>query len=232
MALYVQFRQLITKLRSELGLTDDVNVGVDDLPRLRRALRSAYNKVHPLHRWPHLHKVWERVTISPGQRYYDFPTNLNYDGVTDVVTWWSDLPTPVERGITFEDYAAFSSADDVRIDPIQKWDVRQDENNPAANVFEVWPLPAVAGEIQFTGWSKPLALTNDTDTVDLDDELVVLFAAAKLLPVKDGERNDKKAEAINYLNVLKARTQAQSTRVIVGGGDAPIRGTRPIIRVS
>lgn len=223
-----QFLSLITDLRSELNRSTDVNVGVDDLPVLKRKLNRKYFELYMENDWPHLRHTFPRQTLSAGQQYYNLPANLNVERIEDAHIWYNEQPLPFIRGISVQDYATFDSAADERSEPALRWDIRW---TGSSEQIEVWPLPVSNDqEMQFTGIYDAPKLVNDSDVCLLDDNLVVLFAASELAKKEDKASLVK--EAGSLLRRLKARGKGGSTPVRMGLGDtAGGRSSHAVVRI-
>jgi hypothetical protein len=165
--------------------------------------------------WPFLQLDREEGTVvmNSTERYGEFPTNLDVDRPFRVKALFNQYWTDVEYGITKDDYNAISSGDDsdaVLQDPILKWGYRQGTDDE----FEVWPVPLDGSQICFIGQRKLTSLRdpinagfsyNDTATLDLDDQLVVLFSAASfLLKINPKLAQEKLALAERRLAKLRA----------------------------
>lgn len=198
------FLELQTMLREELNRSQDVSIGVDDLPILKRAINKSYATLYDEHDWPFLRRIFPRVSLAAGQRFYGFPTGLNIERVERAEGWQNGIPRPLTRGIGTEHYAAFDSLSNERSDPVVAWDVRDVSN---AVQFEVWPLPVGNDQsVEFTGIRSIDKLVNNADVCYLDDELVVLFAASQHL------RRQKSADADEVLAQFRARFQTLKGR--------------------
>ena len=202
MPLGVSLTQLLADLRSEIGVSPKVNVGVDardaHIELLNRVQRTLYDE----HKWPHLNVV-EGVTLQAGQRYYDPPSTVDFDRLDRAALYgWSNEPFPVERGIGFDHYAVRDSDADEREDPVQAWDIRW---TGSASQIEVWPIPISNGKtLKFFGTRKLTALVNGSDTCGIDSVAIVLFAAAELLArQKAGDAENKLALANRRLRTIK-----------------------------
>lgn len=227
-----QFVQLIADLRAELGKSTDPAVGVADLPSLKQTLARAYETIYDDFDWPHLRRIFAKKVLNAGQQYYDFPADTDYDRVERVVVWQGNIPIPAERGIDFEEYAVFDSTQDVRADPVQKWDVRDVDGH---EMLEVWPIPASNGySIQFRGKRRFQPLVNDADLCLIDDQLVVLTAAVELAPRgKLADAQLKLAALQSRYNRMKGRAKASSPTIRVGMGRTGASVlTRSVVRVS
>jgi hypothetical protein len=215
-----QLGQLLTMLRDELSISSEPAVGVSATPNLKQVLTRHYETLYGEYDWPFLRRMFDRITLNAGQRYYDLPEDLDLEDLEEVKCWWSNLPHTITRGIGFNEYAVYSSDDDIRADPVQRWDVRDINGN---EMIEVWPMPAGAGQsLQFKGRIKFRRLVDEADLCLLDDQLVVLHAAAELSPPKKRtDINAKLVAAQRRLGVLKARGQGGAATFRVGLGGEP-----------
>lgn len=213
-----QFIQLLTMLRDELSISSDPAVGVAATPNLKQVLTRHYETLYALE-WPHLRQMFDRITLNVGERYYDFPETMDFDDLEEVNVWWGGQPHQVTRGIGFEHYAAVSSDDGARSDPVERWDVRLVEND-TKEMIEVWPVPSGTGQaLQFKGRRKFKQLVDDADLCLLDDQLVVLYAAAELAPPKKRTDISAKLQAAQQrLGILKANSAAGASTFRMGLG--------------
>lgn len=224
-------------LREELGRAPDVAVGVDDLPMLKRRLNKAYANLYLAHDWPFLRRMFPRQPLSAGQRYYDLPADLNMERIEEFAIWWNDLPHYPDRGISARNYASFDSEATTpeRSDPVLAWDIR---DVAGATQIEVWPIPASANQsIQITGIRSAPKLVNNADICLLDDDLVVLHAAAAILKrQKSADAQEVAAEATSRFQLLKGRSSTGgSKRYRMGTGperDEALRADRAVVRIS
>jgi hypothetical protein len=206
MARGTQFLSLITMLRSELGRSDNVAIGVADIPELKQKLNRVYEQAYADYDWPHLNVHHTAIPMLAGERYYDVPTTLDFDRVEEVYVWLDGRARPLKRGITVEDYNAFSSPDDERSSQIMKWDIRF---TGTTEQVEVWPMPSAddTQTLQFVGMQKFARLVNNSDTCKLDDSLIVLLAAAAVSKDKD-EQQKFLGQANERLVTLKANARS------------------------
>lgn len=210
-----QFIQLLDDLRDELDINSDPAVGSSATPGLKRVLKRTYESLYDSYDWPHLRQVFDRITLNAGQRYYDFPDDMDYDKLEVTKVWWGGQPHDLNRGISFAQYAVYDSESDERSDPVTHWDVRKVGNK---EMLEVWPIPSGTGQaIQFIGKTKFRPLVDESDLCLLDSEIVILFAAAEKLPAKKrGDIQLKIAAAQARLGIVKARSKAASTSFRMG----------------
>jgi hypothetical protein len=231
MARGTQLLQLVTDLRAELGRSSSVAVGVDDLPSLKQTIRRTQETLYDEYDWPHLRTVFDRIPMQAGERFYDFPAELNFDKLEDVAVWYSGQPFEIERPIGFRDYAIYDSENNARCDPVLKWDIRW---RGTKEQIEVWPIPASTNQVglQFIGIRKLRPMVGDQDVADLDDQLIILYAAAELLA------RQKSADAPIKADLAKARFQrlksnagrGNKTYSMVGEG-MPRKNPRVVVRV-
>lgn len=220
MARGVTLSTLLDSLRADLGQVTAVNMTVQQKPVLVRALQRAQNTLvaTPGFTWPHM-KVRPTKTINAGQRYYDLPTNLDYDRVDKVQHLFGSIwSKPLDRGISMDRYNIFNSDDDQRADPVQAWDV-VDVNG--ATQIEVWPVPltSVTDGLRFTGRRALKPLLVDTDVCDLDSEILLLYAAGTYLETVDPARaNAKKSQARELYNRTVGRASKSNNRYSFADG--------------
>ena len=100
--------------------------------------------------------------------------------------------------------------------------------------IEVWPLPASAQTLRVVGIRELRSLISNSDVADLDDQMIVLFAAAKILKAKKAEDWEDTLSAANSRRIkMRGRTKGASKMTIYGGGDQPqSRRHGTIIRIA
>lgn len=212
-----QLLSLIAQLRAETGRSQNVAVGTDEVENLKVLLQRTQETLYEEYEWPHM-MVQKTITLAAGTRYYDFPTGLNFDRIQDVKLKYNNVYVELERGIEFEDYSIYdSNASPVeRSFPTLKWDIR---DTGSGEQIEVWPVPSQAATIYMFGTKNLGDLIQEADTADLDDRLIVLFAAAELLArQKSNDAKIKLSQAEKRLMTLKRNSQADTPPVQVGLG--------------
>ncbi len=224
-----QFGQLQSDLRAELGRNNDPGVRAADLPQIQQVLRRTYESLYEAYDWPHLNEVHDRITMQAGERYYDFNTTIDYDKIVYAVVWYNGVPTPITRGISFDQYAAYDSEADDRSDPVERWDVRY---VAGVGQLEVWPIPASDNvEIQFEGKRKFAPLVDTADLCLIDDAIVILNAAAEIAK-DDKDIKLKLRAAENRLGIVKGRSKAASEPFRLGLGNPDPRPSGIVIRIA
>lgn len=221
MALHTTFGELLTMLRAECRLSTNPAVGPDANTRHKVVLNRAYEMLWKAVDWPHLKYTSPLASLSAGQRYYSFPAGMDHKHLDEVVVWWNGEPYPLDPGIGFEEYAAFDSNADERAEPPQRYAIRQQSD--ALIQYEVWPLPVGNDlQIQFRGRKAFRKLVNPIDICLLDDNLVVLTAAADVLRPINKDDADSKARAAQQMLGVERAAHAQPH---TGGTNVPTIGT-------
>lgn len=208
--------QLVSMFRAETHRSMSVAAGVDALDAVKELLRRTQEMLYDEYDWPFL-RVMTTKTLAAGSRYYDVPADLNLERIDEVQLIYSGEPRPISHGISFAEYATFDSDSDERSDPVLAWDLRW---TGSATQIEVWPIPASSGsKLWFRGIRKLRALTSDSDVADLDDRLIVLYAAAETLAAQDSKDAQAKLSAArDRLSRMKGRAQGPTTPIALGQG--------------
>ena len=191
MALGTNLAKLLVMLRREAGQTGSIAAGINVDDNNRGLLARVQDTLWLDRDWVHL-RVDRDVELQAGSRFYTIPSDLPFDRVELVETQWQDQWVPVAHGISSAEYNAMNPELNVRNDPVQNWMYRE------SGQVEVWPLPATNDvRIRFTGTRALRPLVEDVDIADLDDQLIVLFAAAELLA---GQKSPRARAVIDSAN--------------------------------
>lgn len=198
MARGTQLLSLIAQLRAETGRSQEVAVGIDEAENIKVLLQRVQEQLYDDYEWPHL-RVQKTVSLAAGQRYYDLPSGLNFDRIEDIKVRYSGIYQGIERGIDLNDYSEYDSnaSTPERSSPAQKWDIRE---TGSGEQIEIWPIPNDNNQTLYILGTKNLSnLIQESDTADLDDRLIVLFAAAEMLA------RQKSADARSKLQLAQQR---------------------------
>lgn len=227
----LQLSQVVESLQHEIRSSTATSRGIDNREYLKHVLKRSQELIYDENWWPFLaaEKANARKTLAAGQRYYDFPTGINRDRIAQV---WSQFGTsiwtPIDQGITPQQYTEFDSDSDARADPVLRWDWQGDDQ------FEVWPLPASNGGVIWFEAMVPLpALTQESSVLVLDDIAVYLRAAAEILAA-DGAKDAqaKLAQSESRIRRLLGGVSSKK-RVVLGSACAPDGGRKSTaLRVS
>lgn len=234
MARGTTLEDLIEMYRAEVGRATASSSGVDHRNAEKTIIRRVQEELYDEYDWPHL-RMDPYLSLSKGQYWYDLPSKLNYERIEGVYSWWNGDPRGTERGIGPAEYAEFDTDNDERSDPVLKWDFKYNHVADASQL-EVWPIPATNDQkLQIVGIRNLNALTAEADRADLDDQLIVLFAAAETLArQKSNDAQAKLSKAERRLNTMKRRVKSGEGPIKYGGGGSSgvAAGRRTIIRVS
>lgn len=212
-------------LRSEIGASTNVSMGVNTLPHLKHILRRTQEKLWQDFDWQF---AWiERdEQLEGGQRYYAFDDDIDFERIRHAHVLYANTWREIRYGITPGDYNQSNPDLGMRQDPPMKW------RHWEGNQFEVWPVPASANcKIRFRAIKKLDPLISDSDRAELDDNLIVLFAAAELLAKNKSEDAGAKLQAAQT-HYQKLKGNGQKTDVFTMGGGLPterewsLRGAR------
>lgn len=190
MALRTTFQEVVQMVRNESRLSTNTSRGIDHLDHIKQLVRRHYLTLAEDYDWPHLRIKKEssegRKVLAAGQRYYNFPVNLNPLKIERAVVKFGNQWLPVEYGINYTDqYSAMDPDSNQRTDPVTNWTFYTDA------MFEVWPLPASNGvangnnEIAFEGQKNVELLVADTNRLDMDDMLISLMCSSEILAAND-----------------------------------------------
>lgn len=244
MALNTRLDALLNMFKAEIRaeLSSGIAPGGDDMFKV--VLSNQQKWLVNEYEFPHLKKRID-IPLLAGTRYYDFPTvvlsdatvvpALNFDGRVNAKlnlngTWiLDDLPF----GIDEKEFAGgFNSDANITGGVVLRWDYAATAQNKTQ--IEVWPIPNQVQTLRIVG-SRPLnPLAADGDTADIDDLLLVFFAAAEYLTGVGG----KDAEA-KLAKFEKRRTQIigklpkRDERFVIGGDARTERRyyNRPVVEL-
>ena len=183
---------VVAMLKIEIGYNIMSGVAVAEDVRLAALVAEKQRWLSDVFDWPFLKAAFD-VNAVPGARYLALPT-MNFERPVTVEVYWASNWQSMDYGIGTEEYNSKNSENNPpdMLNPIQRWDMQAE--SAASNQFEVWPIPASVQKVRFTGQrsiTTLLSMTGTTgpavvapiwtNTVDLDDQMVMLFAAAEKL---------------------------------------------------
>jgi hypothetical protein len=216
--------------REEAGQSGNAAAGRNVNDIFRQYVRRVYERLHQDFNWPHLYRHQD-VVLERGKRYYGFPDDLDPDRLGEVYVLedegdqWRD----VEYGVGPAQWNRYRHEDGEYADPVRRW------QRTGEGLIEVWPTPNTDGQIlRFEGMPYPAILAGDSDKIDLDANMVALFAAGEWL-AKQGARdaelkltqakaiyerlraNQMRSDPVFRLNQTRRRTAYQPIRVRAPG---------------
>lgn len=222
MARGTQLSELLTMLRAEIGQSTNSNLGLNVIETHKQRLRRVQERLYHDYDWPFVIGPYD-VDMEAGERYYDLP--VIPESIQKVERKWGGVWQEICYGIGADQYNSRDS--DIAgqgNDPIERWQFYihpTDDSLIDNNQFEAWPVPLTSDVVTVRFWGKRVLppLISNTDKAILDDQLIILYAAATLVK-EDGDRKMKLAEAESYYKRLKGRHT--KTKMFVLGGEGGI----------
>lgn len=189
--------KLIDDLRAEARLSQNPAHNAQARDAQMRQLQRVQEWLWADFTWPHL-RVERQIPIVTGQRYYDLPDDLDVDRVEKAEIFASGTWVPLYGGIDGRHYAAFNSDLDQRSWPPRAWKLGE------GNDIELWPISdqdsaadTREGYLKLTGIRRLKPLIADGDRADLDDIMLVLYAAAEILAAAGSKDAQLKLDQAN-----------------------------------
>ena len=216
MARGTNLARLLTMFRAETGRAQVAGVGINDDLANRTLLARVQDQLWLDHEWGFL-RVDRDFTTQAGQQFYSFPADLSYERIHSVATKWNVQWVPMAEGIGEHEYNLYDPTLNSRNDPVRRWRYREGER------LELWPLPASDGiPVRIHGIRNLNPLLLDQDTADLDDQLIVMFAAAESLAGQKSPRAKAMSDAGNRrLNILTSKGDTKRRYRMTDGGQPP-----------
>lgn len=216
---------LIDQLRAEAGYSLTPGLGAAHRDVLISLLQRTQNKLWEDYAWPFL-RVKVDQAASDGLRYYNIPSNLTVERIERIEFKDGGYWKALEYGINPVQLAEHDSDQNEKGWPVRHWELYNETQ------FEVWPIPNtngtssdLEGYFRVIGIKNLSSLVNDSDTADLDDHLIVLYAAAEILSRNKADDADAKlAQAQTHYQRLRARLGKSNTFSI--GAQPPPREPR------
>lgn len=200
--------KLLDDLRAEARLSLNPAHNLQNRPAQVILLQRVQDRLWEDFTWPHL-RVERQMPIQAGQRYYAPPADMRIDRIERIELFTDGAWRLIAPGIDPEDLTAWNSDLDQRSWPPRKWQIFEDET------VEIWPISDVnataatrEGYLKFTGIRDLKPLVDDGDRADLDDRLIVLYAAAEILAASGAKDAQLK---LDQANALYSRLRGQLT---------------------
>lgn len=203
---------LRSMLRSEIGASPNPSMGVNTIDQYDHILRRTQERLWADFEWPFAYIERDEI-LHTNQRYYTFDQDIDFDRIVCAHVQYSSIWHPVDYGIGVHEYNQMDADRGQRMEPVLRW--RHHEGNQ----FEVWPVPTTNNQLlRFKAVKKLRPLISTTDQCELDDNLIVMFAAAELLTRAKAEDAQAKVALANaHYNRLKG-SGIKNDRFIYGGG--------------
>jgi hypothetical protein len=178
--------------------------------------------------WPHL-RVERQFEAANGQRYYSLPDDIGIERVLEIQFRYGNRWGRMCPGIDLAQYNMWDSDSDQRSWPVTNWAISENEE------IEMWPIPDQdandadkEGYFKVIGIRKLRPLVDSDDVCDLDDRLIVDYAAAEHLAASDKERSKTILARANS-RYAKLRGQLMPRRSFKMGGNGGFR-TKDLLR--
>ncbi|MBL4766288.1 MAG: hypothetical protein JKY94_00945 [Rhodobacteraceae bacterium] len=172
-----------------------------------KAVKDAHNNLldrvqewlHDDHDWPQLVTRTD-IALVAGTKLYTISSPISIQGIRSIHTKYAGTWAPLLSGISPEHYAVYDSDEDQRHTPATRY------RQHSATEIEVWPIPSTAGVVatkenylRVEAVLDYVPITEDAHPCLLDDQLIVLYAAAEIL----GRKKDPDAQ--NKLALARKR---------------------------
>jgi hypothetical protein len=207
--------EMVQKFRLETGQSMQLAQGQQTREHVKQMLDRVQEVLYNDFDWPFL-RIYRTENILVNERLYSWPDDLVVEDVRQLWDKYNDYYTPVGYGITFEDRNAQGDTD--LADPILKWQIVDDRQ------YEVWPTPASARTLYIYGYKAYSPLKADGDRCILDDNMIILFAAAEWLARnKMADANAKLQAAQRVRQRLQGKLVSDKRRNVISlvGGLSP-----------
>jgi hypothetical protein len=203
------------QLRAEIGASVNPAMGTNAVHGMNLLLSRTQERLWTDYDWPFM-IVDRDVPMLAGQRIYSFPADLDFNRVIGANVKYSATWRPVDYGVGVEQYNFMDSDIGQRQDPVLRW------QHDGGTQFEAWPIPASSDTvIRFNGVKNLKPLVMDTDVCDLDDKLIILFAAAEMLAHnKAADASAKASLATAHYNRLRGNSMKGGMFTYGGGGES------------
>lgn len=206
-----------TMLKAEIGKS--LTVGTADDAILNQVISNKQQWLGCEYDWPFLEDRFD-IPIPGGSRYLTFPTidnegdtfAMNLERPYTVEVFYNNQWQAVFYGIGSTEFNYLNSDQAGQVqDPIQRW--RWSEESQ----FEIWPINTTVQIIRFTGQRALDVLSSNSDTADLDDQLIVLAVAAELLArSKQKDAQIKQSLFVERLARLRASYPCRPQGLVFG----------------
>lgn len=157
-------------------------------------LQQAQKRLWRKHDWPFL-RVHRYLDLQAGQRYYDSraakladgtpAADLSLERLEKIEVRWGNDWIPLIPSIGTTQYSTWDSDLNERSWPAERWQIFEEEQ------IEIWPVPSdnadpetMDGRLRLTGIRDLRPFVDDADRADLDDDLIVKWAALQSLSRK------------------------------------------------
>lgn len=214
----IQLQSLITDVRAEAGLSLNDAHGQAQRESLARRLARKQTTLWMAHDWP-LHSHYWDVTFSAGDRYINYPSEVDQTRVNAIATRWADRWMQLLYGIGPQHLNEYDSDADERNVPQRRWQHYYQTGLSAGQLgqIEIWPVALESGTLRVWGHEKLNPLVADTDLCTLDSDMLILYVAGELLLRSDKADAEIKLQEANALRLrILGQSQQRQNMAIYG----------------
>lgn len=208
--LYTTLIKLLDDYRAEARLSLNVAHNTQQRDTQVKLLQRVQEGLWDEYTWPHL-RVRIDVPLQKSQRYYGLPDNMKIDRIEKLEVFTNGLWRPLFANIEPEHLNTYNSDLGREAWPPIRWQLHGYEE------IEIWPIPSASqnadtldGTLRFTGIRNLNPLVADTDRADLDDRVIVLYAAAETLAATGAKDAQAKLDRANA--ILRAKRNGLTPR--------------------
>lgn len=231
---------VLKMVRAQVAYASDPTINTAEDQRFYRLIDDKQRWLADEWDWPTLEEPWD-VQVNAGMRYPAIPTApdqgpaVAFNKRRPLITsrkwnaYWDEVPYGIEE---FEQYNNIDSDLGQQQDPIQRWAYSD------TTAFEVWPIPASTQTFRFRGQRilntlLAAGVYDPTKTLDLDDEMVMLFVVADYLQEQESPLWQSKLQAaMRQMDRVRAQEPRYERCYIMGsGGDNDRRIRRASFKV-
>ena len=210
-----QYTQLISDVRAELRRNNDPGVRASDLPSIQQAIKRSYETLYDEYDWPHRRQIFAKIALAAGQRYYDFPDDMDPGRIMDVYVRNASTLKYHPLGAAPSQILRNAGISSTSGRPSYYW-----FDNEALNITPA-PLAATWDQIRLDGYIRATALTNDEDLVSVDGEALIQRAEIHTRPrIGMPVSQDMRDSHLAYVKDAAA-DQTEAGRGIMGGDTSP-----------
>lgn len=146
MSRFIQLQEMINDVRLDLGDNMEVAKGRFTDAHIQRALNRVQNILWATYEWPFRFRYWAMPLVA-GQRLYDLPDEVEFDGVTNMYVEWNGGYLPLNYGFSQLVNNAYDHNQDERTDPVIAYRLHEPPFGKSRPQIEVWPTPTRDGII-------------------------------------------------------------------------------------
>jgi hypothetical protein len=172
---------MLEMLRLEIGASLNPAHGDGETRGHIIDLRIAQENIYDEHVWPGF-DIRKDITLEAGSYLYTIPDDMD---LSKAVTVWIEVDgewREINRGFDTGDFGISDPEVGETADRVLAWDiVSRPDIDADRPMIQIWPAPNKAMTLRFEGRRKLRSLRLQTDRCELDDQLIVLAASAKIL---------------------------------------------------